>query len=459
MSIQDKIGRHDIVDKICYLVNNLSQDDNFCLALNGSWGSGKSFVIELLQDKLSKHEEYIVVHYDAWKNNFYSDPLIAMLYSIADTLEKTFFDKKEKRAKKTAVKLVKNAAEDALAEAAKSKGYVGFIARAILKIRNVIKEYKKTALTNDSTFEEYESYANFLHNTVEQLNEITAQKIIKDKQIRFVVFVDEIDRCLPNEQLMVLERMHHLFAIKNCAVIVALNKDVIHKNIDINYGGNGEDYLRKFFQYNFELSANAFVLFKNELIDIFYKINDARKEPIIAKGVDFLINDLVQVAQESVEYINNRDVKKFFNDANRLMSVIAPLYPALIWFALKLLFYRMFSQKHYQMIVEPDGIDSMPITDLSFFYREKIAEKGAYGINSYFRGERKECAYKLYSVGSYNEQLFLFNVCKYRHNVQFVESLAKAIYFTGFSDSYNNVLKILEQVNIIFAEVEHYGTY
>ena len=79
MSIKDKIGRQDIVDKICYLIDNLPKDDNFCLSLNGAWGSGKSFVLSLLQERLLQTDENIVVYYDAWKNNFYSDPLIAML--------------------------------------------------------------------------------------------------------------------------------------------------------------------------------------------------------------------------------------------------------------------------------------------------------------------------------------------------------------------------------------------
>lgn len=45
----DKIGRKDIVNKIDYLIDTLPQGQNFCLALNGAWGSGKSIVIELLK--------------------------------------------------------------------------------------------------------------------------------------------------------------------------------------------------------------------------------------------------------------------------------------------------------------------------------------------------------------------------------------------------------------------------
>ena len=49
MVLQDKIGRNDIVNKIHGLVNSLKKDEHFCLAINGAWGSGKSFVLGLLE--------------------------------------------------------------------------------------------------------------------------------------------------------------------------------------------------------------------------------------------------------------------------------------------------------------------------------------------------------------------------------------------------------------------------
>ena len=52
MGLQDKIGREDFVNKICGLVDSLGKDKNFCLALNGAWGSGKTFVLDMIAEKL-----------------------------------------------------------------------------------------------------------------------------------------------------------------------------------------------------------------------------------------------------------------------------------------------------------------------------------------------------------------------------------------------------------------------
>jgi len=71
ISEQDKIGREEFVDKICGLVDSLGKDKNFCLSLNGAWGSGKSFVLSMIEEKLLQKSEYIVIKYDAWENSFY----------------------------------------------------------------------------------------------------------------------------------------------------------------------------------------------------------------------------------------------------------------------------------------------------------------------------------------------------------------------------------------------------
>lgn len=401
----DKIGRKDIINKIEYLIDNLPKDENFCLALNGTWGSGKSVVIELLQEKLLKHSEYIVVHYDAWKNSFYSDPLIAMLYCILDTLENNVSEEiseniTSKRAKQTATKVTTQISEAVIDAIAEKSKVVGFIKNAIDKIKKVIKTYKETALTNNSQTEDYKSYATFLNQTIMQLNEITAQTYIEGKQTRLVILVDEIDRCLPNEQLIVLERLHHLFDVNNCAVIVALNKEAIHKNFEKNYGGNSEDYLRKFFQYNFELSTDAVILLKNKLTDLFYEINDKRKEAIIEKGVNFILEDIYKVATDIIESkakkFDNRDVEKYIKDCSFVLKNIINFHPALLWFTLRLNLYRLFDYNLYNRIVDEKSSDLIVLWELKPFYgiKSEPIDKAEGNIN--YNGSLRYIEYCFY---------------------------------------------------------------
>lgn len=103
MALQDKIGREEIVEKVCGFVDSLQKDKNFCLAINGEWGSGKTFVLGLIEENLSKKQEYIIIKYDAWENTFYSDPLIAILSCVIDGIEDKLYlvERKEEKTKKT----------------------------------------------------------------------------------------------------------------------------------------------------------------------------------------------------------------------------------------------------------------------------------------------------------------------------------------------------------------------
>ena len=73
-------------------------DTPITIALQGEWGSGKSFVMGMLQNEFESHsDKYLVINYDAWKNNFYPDPLIAILYCVLDSIPKQHLAKKDLR--------------------------------------------------------------------------------------------------------------------------------------------------------------------------------------------------------------------------------------------------------------------------------------------------------------------------------------------------------------------------
>lgn len=107
---------------------------------------------------------------------------------------------------------------------------------------------------------------------------------------KLVILVDEIDRCLPADQLTILERLHHLFDIEDCAVIIAINKQQIEKSFNALYGGGSSEYLRKFFDYNYIIEPKSDTFFVNKLSDI---VNTG-KEGDQRKPVDYYILDFIK---------------------------------------------------------------------------------------------------------------------------------------------------------------------
>lgn len=94
-----------------------------------------------------------------------------------------------------------------------------------------------------------------LNEVKETLNKLTGFEIYEGKQTKLIILVDEIDRCLPNEQLKVLERLHHLLDVHNCFVVCSLNKKSMTKSFVHNFDNDGAEYLKKFFDKELYLES------------------------------------------------------------------------------------------------------------------------------------------------------------------------------------------------------------
>lgn len=314
MALQDKIGRDEIVDKICGLVGSLRKDKNFCLALNGAWGSGKSFVLGLIEEKLSKKQEYIIIKYDAWENTFYSDPLIAILSCILDGLEDKL--SKMRGYGKVAANFGKKKGKEIVEKLSESGGKIGFIAKLIKEISEVISDLKNVSLvtdTKDNQLAIFKSYKSLLYEIKELLNRLTEKVLVSKEQTKLIILVDEIDRCLPDEQLKVLERLHHLFAVKNCAVIVTMNQACVAKTVKTIYGIDGYEYLRKFFNFTFRLDISANEYLKKlleEYINSFEKIQGSKEE--VAFSVELAYECLICGSEKALDKADNRELTRYF---------------------------------------------------------------------------------------------------------------------------------------------------
>jgi predicted KAP-like P-loop ATPase len=89
---------------ISYLTNRYIKEKNktlenksFVLNINASWGSGKTYFLKNLALEL-KSKNYTVVEFDAWKNDYTKEPLLAFISELNNSLE-SFFSPKQKKAK------------------------------------------------------------------------------------------------------------------------------------------------------------------------------------------------------------------------------------------------------------------------------------------------------------------------------------------------------------------------
>lgn len=94
-SKEDVLNRASFVTQIVDLTKILSEKHkNCCFAIEGEWGSGKSFVLEKIeeclraeQSEMTYTDRFFVVRYDCWQYDYYEEPIVAIISVLKDKIE------------------------------------------------------------------------------------------------------------------------------------------------------------------------------------------------------------------------------------------------------------------------------------------------------------------------------------------------------------------------------------
>ena len=258
----DLLDRQAFVDQLSAIAKGLAKNrKSACYAINGSWGSGKSFVLDMFeaQAKIEGQEgtvldQYVIFRYNCWDYDYYEEPLIAIVASILEQYESKvcLMDEKKKAVlKETLLKIGKGlfkVGRQALKDATGID--IQSAADLIVEITEGSDERIDAIHSYDSLFD-FKLILRKLQATIGKLAEEQA----------LIIIVDELDRCLPEYTIRVLERLHHLFDnIPNVQVVLSIDKSQLEHTVKQIYGvrTNVNKYLEKFIDFEIKLTMGSF---------------------------------------------------------------------------------------------------------------------------------------------------------------------------------------------------------
>lgn len=103
---KDTLSRQPYLDLLKSIIaNQKNNPTGYSFAIDGEWGSGKSWILQELEKQLlaEKDNKYLIFHYNAWENDFYDEPLVAILSVMIECLKKQKTKVKEKDSAKKVV--------------------------------------------------------------------------------------------------------------------------------------------------------------------------------------------------------------------------------------------------------------------------------------------------------------------------------------------------------------------
>lgn len=250
---EDILNRQPFIDKILSILETLSKDKRgTSFAIDGNWGSGKTFVLEQLEKQLepiqsekTTNDRYFLFHYNCWQYDYYDEPAVAIISAMLEKAYSMNNSELEKIAK-ASWSMVKNKLIDIGNEFVKNRIGVDVVET----INDFQSERNKQELDN-SSFDKWFSFKKTIDNTRKTIYEIASEKTV-------VIIVDELDRCMPDYSIKVLERLHHIFdGINNVILIFAIDASQLQHTVRSIFGNKDsktvDRYLKKFIDFELKL--------------------------------------------------------------------------------------------------------------------------------------------------------------------------------------------------------------
>jgi Cdc6-like AAA superfamily ATPase len=146
----------------------INYQDDIRVAIDGSWGTGKTIFLKKLIDDLKQKDGIFPVYIDAWQNDYFENPLLTMIVQLKTIPEfaEEFFDRLEKYK-------IKN-----------------FHLSINVGLFGVSQDFQKSGKELLDVIEQ----STYIINVLSEAINMTMQKSNK----KIVLVIDELDRCKPD---------------------------------------------------------------------------------------------------------------------------------------------------------------------------------------------------------------------------------------------------------------------
>lgn len=307
-----------------------SSSPQFSIGLFGGWGSGKTTLMRSIQQKLPK--TVVTVEFNAWRYEREPQLLVPLLDTVRTALLDWGNGSQNAVAKERVYQAARRVGRVIQGIAAGLSGEVGIPGGFKIKY-DAARAVDAVTMSDDPKRPKSLYVAAYLELS-EAFREFCDQGATK-----VVVFVDDLDRCLPSNALDVLESMKLFFDLPGFIFVVGLDENIIQRAVQTRFK---DSMPQSASASNFATSNNTNLDGKlaRDYVEKIFQV-PYRLPPIIAAQLDGLLDsmfkeanlpadqlkDFEEKAAGHLQYvaverrINPREVKRFLNTYTLQMLV------------------------------------------------------------------------------------------------------------------------------------------
>lgn len=246
---EDLLGWGEYARLIANAVGNPTSEASMVYAINGAWGSGKSSLLNLIEQKILRAQaeaekdaetkgidkngrKTVIIHFEPW-NCIDQNGIIR---SFFDTFESVLLlDESDKKLVRILYGMEK--VVDATGKIFELVPKLNLIVPVFKKVSSLLADYRKSLLEKENNLESRKN----------ELKEYLAEQ----EEVRFLFIIDDLDRLNVSEMRLVMQLMKSVCNFRNVSYLLAFDRRIVARALDgeqTSGDGSGESYLSKIVQ-------------------------------------------------------------------------------------------------------------------------------------------------------------------------------------------------------------------
>jgi formylglycine-generating enzyme required for sulfatase activity len=322
---EDRIGYQVHIEALVEMIRTVESKGSFTIGVYGQWGQGKTSMLRQIKNTLddeqqNRPDKILTVWFNPWQFSSDEHLIIPFFHTFIASLEKLEKKLKKKDITKDFCKKLNSFLQKlvsvpiALAYGLEGKIKVPLLIETKFSVQKAIDEQRRaeTEIDQETAKEEGADYRKFIENY-----ESLYYSLLQDLQIaaeefdsKIVIFIDDLDRCLPEMAVQLLEGLKVLLDVQNFVFVMGIAREVIERGIRVRYKELyltipddmpflEQNYLDKIIQFPISIPPADPEILKNHILE------DQMNE--IEQGKPF-INTILKALGD-----NPRTVKRFIN--------------------------------------------------------------------------------------------------------------------------------------------------
>lgn len=247
----DLLGRASFSEQLAKAILSYTNSENFSISLCGKWGSGKTSILNMIEEYIDKltleysdDKKPIIVHFNPWNYSDQSQLITQFFAAILAELNV--------RSKSESLNNVGKALQDysSIFEYAELIPVAG---QYIKPAKWLMKRIgKKLSNGNDN-------------NLNKKRKEVT--EALCNQRHKFIVIIDDIDRLNNHQIKLIFQLVNSLAGFPNLIYLLSFDREVVVRALGEEQNCNGEEYLEKIIQVPFDIPEAKGELVQNVLFE------------------------------------------------------------------------------------------------------------------------------------------------------------------------------------------------